>query len=87
MVLLPLPGMPINEMILSVATVIRLPFQNRVTPHLHAFGVSDTQCILLLESASFEQRYSYVEGCVTDHHCNGVPSKWEVLFWGKRAWE
>ncbi len=87
MVLLPLPGMPINEMILSVATVIRVPFQNRITSRLHAFSVPDTQCNLLIESASFEQRYSYVKGFVTDHHCNGVWSKWEVVFWGKRAWE
>ena len=87
MVLLPLPGIPINEMILSVATGIRFPLQNRVTPRFYASSVPDTQCTLLTESASVEQRYSYVKGRVTDHHCNRVSLQGEAVYWGKRALE
>ena len=87
MVLLPLPGIPISEMILSVATGVRVPLQNRVTPRFSASSVPDTQCNLLTESASGEQRSSYAKGRVTDHHCYRVSLQGEVVFRGKRALE
>ena len=97
MVLLPLPGMPINEMILSLATVIGVPFHGRVTPCYGSYPamghtllrdarLPDTQCNLSTSSVSFVQRYSYAEGCVTDHRATARRQSRRSSVGGRIEW-